>query len=96
MPIAEMLERTNKVVRDYEANAPDWTEIYGYVTHSESDYWVWPELNTFRVVHRSDAREVEVYFEQLVDEDFDEDYLLDICVKLCDKYLTPNTNNDAN
>lgn len=83
------MERNSTVVWNETINTPDWQEIEWVVIHTESPYNYWPEINTFKVVHRTDAYEVVLHQQQLVDEDFDEDFLLDVIEDIATKTLPP-------
>ncbi len=87
----EEMNRTTTIVWSYKVNSPDWQEVEWIVTHEEGDYWYWPELNTFKVYHRTDAYEVVVHTEQLVDDDFEDDYLLDVIENIASKLLPEET-----
>ena len=81
------MNRTTTIVWSYKVNSPDWQEVEWIVTHEEGDY----ELNTFKVYHRTDAYEVVVHTEQLVDDDFEDDYLLDVIENIASKLLPEET-----
>ena len=83
----EEMNRTTTIVWSYKVNSPDWQEVEWIVTHEEDDY----ELNTFKVYNRTDAYEVVVHTEQLVDDDFEDDYLLDIIESIASKLLPEET-----
>lgn len=75
-----------ETVWNYEVNTPDWDIVEWIVTHDE---WDWRNVNTFKVYHKTDAYETELHSEQIVDNDFDEDYLLDVVEDLATRVLHP-------
>lgn len=85
------MTRTTKVIFDYFITGCDW-EIEAVITNSSGDYGYWPELDTLKIIHRTDAYESVLYTDQRVDEDFDVDEVKQLAEKFAKEYLSHEEN----
>ena len=88
------MERTVKIIFNYVINSPDWQEIEATITESSGDYDYWPVLQTLTIVHRTDTFECWLYFDQLVDDDFDLTEIKELTEQYAKEYLWDSCNPD--